>query len=93
MRRPEKVPAGANLGDGVQRKAGVGNGEGFKVGIHHLQHFRVQDQLLETRRQPAVHPARRVVQQMRPAQHRPPDRHLRFIGGLRVHVVGGGHIG
>ena len=87
-------PNNANSGfcDSVQRQGFVGHDDWAEVGLHHSQKLGIQHQLLETCRQPAMHPARPVDHQMRPTHQTPPKRHHRFVGRLRVQRVGRGGV-
>ena len=58
--------------------------------LHHLQHLGIEDQLFIAGRQPAVHPACRVFDQMRAAGDSPPQRHLAFVSRLRIDGIGRG---
>ena len=68
----EEMPTHPGLGDGLQRQGLVGDGDRREIGLHHAQHLGVQDQLFKARGQPAMHPARAVDHQMRPAHQAAP---------------------
>src|SRR3546814_2154594 len=71
------------LGDGVEPQRVLVHHDRLQELAHHLQHLGVEDELLEGGDEPALHPAGAVHDHVGMAHHRAPQRHLRFIGGLR----------
>ena len=83
------MSARPDLADGVEAELVGGEGERLEQLGEHLQHLDVDDELLLRRREAALQPAGAVEEDVAAAQHRAPERHLRFVGGLRVGNVGG----
>src|SRR6059058_2271240 len=55
----------------------------------HLQHFDVEDEFLERRREPAFEPAGGVQYEVAAPEQRSPQAHLRLVHRLGIRSVGG----
>ena len=84
----KKVAAGTYFFHGIQTHFGEVHLDRFQHAAHVLQRFAVDDKLFKGGDQATFQPAGRVVYEVAVPKYGAPQRHLRFVGCLRVHGVG-----
>ena len=88
----EEMAARPDLLDGLEAEGVFIDGRRLHEGGHHLQHFGVQDELLETRRHAAFQPAGAMQDEMRVAETGGPQGHGGLVGGLGVDAIARGDV-
>ena len=89
----EEVSARADLGDRLDRQAGVVDDDRVEEGSDHLQQVGVDDHLLVRRAQTALQPAGAVHHDVGASHHRAPEREDTLVARLAVDRVGGADVG